>query len=234
MKACAPLLILSALLMPAGPVLAGGDAAQGQPATRSLYLNLIRQARIDGRSRAAMAYLDDYDHNYPGDVEARVLRINCLLDLRQIDEAEAALAQLRPSDHGGKLAAQVNAVHGHVLAARDRWGDAVPFYTAAVAADPTSGWLRNALGYALLRDHQADRAVEALRDARDLAPDSEIIRNNLWLAYAVSGRGELLAHALAGLPDRDATATLRKRIDSEAARLRRVALNTSTPAQKAS
>jgi len=233
MKACGPLLLLSILLMPAGAALARPGAAPGQPATRGLYLNLIQQARADGRSRAAMAYLDDYDRSYPGDLEARVLRINCLLDLRQIDEAEAVLNQLRPSDHNGKLAAQVNAIHGHVLAARDRWGEAVLFYTAAVTADPTSAWLRNALGYALLRDHQADRAVEVLRDARDLSPDSEIIRNNLWLAYAVSGRGALLTHALDSLPDHEASAALRQRIDTEVTRLRRVALNTSTPAQKA-
>jgi Flp pilus assembly protein TadD len=228
----ASLLILPALmLLPAAPVLAKSDAAQSAPATRSLYLNLIRDARTDGRSRAALAYLDDYDHKYPGDVEARVLRINCLLDLRETDQAEAVLDQLHPGAVTGALAAQVSAVHGHVLAARDRWHDALPFYQAAVAVDPTSAWLRNALGYALLRDGQAPRAVETLRDARDLDPDNTIVRNNLWLAYAMSGRDELLAHALAGLPDRDESAALRKRIDGEAARLRHLA---ATPTPSAS
>jgi len=223
MKALAPLLLLAGTLMLATPVPARPDDAGGPPATRSLYLELIGQARADGRSRAAIAFLDDYDRHYPGDVEARVLRINCLLDLREIDQAEAAMKQLRPADQAGRWAAQVDAVHGHVLAARDRWGDAVPFYMAAVAADPTSAWLRNALGYSLLRDHQADRAVETLRDARDLSPDSAIIRNNLWLAYALSGRAQLLAHALDSLPDHAASADLRRRIEAEAMRLRRMA-----------
>jgi len=231
MKAFAPLLMLAGTLTLAGPVSAQPDAARGLPATRSLYLDLIQQARADGRARAAIAFLDDYDRHYPGDVQARVLRINCLLDLHQIDEAEGVMKQLRPADQTGSFAAQVDAVRGHVLAARDRWGDSVPFYTAAVAADPTSAWLRNALGYSLLRDHQADRAVEALRDARDLAPDSPIIRNNLWLAYALSGRGQLLTHALDSLPDRDASADLRRRIEAEATRLRSMAV--ATPAMPA-
>jgi Flp pilus assembly protein TadD len=215
--------LLAGALVAGGPLRARSEAAPGQPATRGLYLQLIQQARTDGRTRAALAYLDDYEKTYSADVEARVLRTNCLLDLRQIDDAQAALAQLRPADHSGRFAAEVNAVHGHVLAARERWADAVPFYAAAVAADPTSAWLRNALGYSLLRARQPDRAVEALRDARDLAPEDTIIRNNLWLAYELSGRGELLTHALGTLPDSDAGALLRRQIEAEAARLRRLA-----------
>ena len=63
------------------------NPARGAPAeagsTRDLYLLLIRQARSDGRPRAALAYLDDFDRQHPDDLEALVLRINCLLDLGQ-------------------------------------------------------------------------------------------------------------------------------------------------------
>jgi Flp pilus assembly protein TadD len=209
---------MMAATLSAPPAIARSE--QGQAQTRGIYLQMIQQARVDGRSRAALAYLDDFDRNYPGDVEAEVLRINCLLDLRQVDEADAVLARLRPSDHTGRFAAEVNAVHGHVLAAHDRWGEATPFYAAAVAANPTSPMLRNALGYSLLRDHQPARALEAIRDARDLAPDDTIIRNNLLLAYAVNGRDALLAHALDAVSDPDARNALRRRIDVEAAKLR--------------
>ena len=210
---------LAAVLSPSNAARAMPDGGQDQPQTRGIYLQMIQKARIDGRSRAAIAYLDDYDHKYPGDVEARVLRINCLLDLRQVAEAQALLGHL-PSDRAGRFAAIVNAVHGHVLAAQDRWGEAVPFYTAAVAANPTSALLRNALGYALLRDHRPDRALEAMRDARELAPDDIIIRNNLMLAYAINGRDSQLTLALESVGDQAARAALRRRIEVEAARLR--------------
>ena len=59
--------------------------------TRALYLGLIRQARLDGKPRAALAYLDDFDRQYANDREAKVLRVNCLLDLGQVDAASTAL-----------------------------------------------------------------------------------------------------------------------------------------------
>ncbi|WP_338057867.1 tetratricopeptide repeat protein, partial [Sphingobium chlorophenolicum] len=77
--------LLAALLMGAAPAL-----AEEAPDMRGLYLQLIHQARSDGRPRAALAYLDDFERRYPGDVEARLLRVNSLIDLGQIDAAEAA------------------------------------------------------------------------------------------------------------------------------------------------
>jgi len=212
-------LSLAAVMSPCGTAQAQPDGGSDQPQTRGIYLQMIQKARIDGRSRAALAYLDDYDHKYPGDVEARVLRINCLLDLRQVAAAQGLLARL-PTERTGRFAAIVNAVHGHVLAAQDRWGDAVPFYTAAVAADPTSALLRNALGYAQLRDHLPDRALETISDARELAPDDMIIRNNLMLAYAINGRDAQLTQALESVGNQAARTALRLRITAEAARLR--------------
>ncbi len=151
-----PAAVLTSQMIPCGSAQAEPNDGQGQ--TRGIYLQMIQKARIDGRSRAAIAYLDDYDRKYSGDTEAKVLRINCLLDLRQIAEAQGLVNRL-PFERSGRFAAIINAVRGHVLAAQDRWGEAVPFYTAAVAADPTSGMLHNALGYALLRDHRFDRAT---------------------------------------------------------------------------
>lgn len=212
-----PAAILTSQMIPSGSAQAEPNDGQGQ--TRGIYLQMIQKARIDGRSRAAIAYLDDYDRKYSGDTEAKVLRINCLLDLRQIAEAQGLVNRL-PFERSGRFAAIINAVRGHVLAAQDRWGEAVPFYTAAVAADPTSGMLHNALGYALLRDHRFDRGLEAMRDARELAPDDVIIRNNLMLAYALGGSEAQLTQALEAVGDRSARAALGKRITAEAARLR--------------
>jgi Flp pilus assembly protein TadD len=195
--------VLAALLMAAAPA-----RAEEAPDTRGLYLQLIHQARSDGRPRAALAYLDDFERRYPGDVEARLLRVNSLIDLGQIDAAEAVVLP-GGADDGG-----VSAVRGHLLAARGRWAEAADFYERAERARPADALLRNAWGYALLRAGRAEAAIEALRGASDLAPQSAVIRNNLLLALMVGGRG---AEAEAGM--RRIDGTLRRKLAAEAARI---------------
>jgi Flp pilus assembly protein TadD len=180
--------------------------------TRDLYLLLIRQARDDGRPRAALAYLADFDRRHPGDRDARILRINCLLDLGQTDAAEAALAAL-PA--GGAS----EAVHGHVLAARGDWARAAARYRAALGAMPADPLTANALGYAQLRAGQFDEAIETLRGAMDLAPANGVIRNNLLLALTLAGRGAEADAALHTITDPAARADLKRAIVGQAMRL---------------
>lgn len=192
-------------------MLAAAPAADMPGSTRGLYLQLIHQARADGRPRAAIAYLDDFDRRYPGDVDARVLRVNALLDLGDLDGAEAAAAAL-PDGGGG-------AVRGHLLAARERWPEAIGFYRQAVAASPADPMLRNALGYAQMRAGFADDAIESLRGALDLAPDAPVVRNNLILALMAGGR-EIQAQALLNhIRDGRERDMIRRQIGAEATRL---------------
>ncbi len=208
-------LIASALAGLALPLPAARPAAtETQLRTRSLYLQLIHQARADGRPRAAIAYLDDFDRQFPGDIDARVLRANSLLDLGQVDAAQAAVDTLARSP----ASAGLDAVRGHVRAARGQWATSIPFYEAAVAANPTDPLLRNALGYALLRSRSPDRAIEQLRGAADLAPQDDVIRNNLILAFTLGGRTTEADDAIARLRDRTAQAALRRQIAAEVAR----------------
>lgn len=208
MKWLLPLLILapSALL---------ASSELPAPETRGLYLQLIGQARTDGRPRAALAYLDDFDRRFPGDVGAQLLRVNSLLDLGQVDQAEHILTTL------GKISgnAAVDAARGHTLAARGRWREAVGCYQAALVASPADAMIRNALGYAQLRSGFGDMAVEQLRGALDLAPGDVVIRNNLLLAYAVTGRTEALAAGIRNVGSRGAQAELLRSINGEAERL---------------
>lgn len=186
-------------------------AATPEPeATRSFYLQLIHQARADGRPRAAIAYLDDFDRRYPGDTDARLLRVNSLIDLGDIPAAQAAATTLSPG-------AGTSATQGHLLAARNRWSEAIPFYRAALEANPTDPLLRNALGYAQLRARRPAEAVETLRAAADLAPGEPVIRNNLLLALSLAGRRAELDAALARIPD----PALRAQIAAETTRLER-------------
>lgn len=211
------LLPATVLVFAAGPALATGRAAEAQEenSTRALYLTLIQQARADGRARAALAYLDDFDRKHPGDPQARVLRVNCLLDLGQIDAARAALGNIPGNDRSGP----VLAARGHVLAAEGQWPQAAQQYAAASQASPADAFITNALGYARLRSGQTVEAVETLRAAHDLAPGDEVVRNNLILALTLNGRlGEADA-LLSGMLDAKAKAQLRQQVAGEAARI---------------
>lgn len=186
-------------------------AADTSGSTRSLYLQLIHQARADGRPRAAIAYLDDFDRRYPGDRDARILRVNSLLDLNNLNAAEAEAAAL--PDGGG------SALRGHLLAARGRWSEAIASYSQAVQASPADPMLRNALGFAQLRAGLAAEAAESLRGALDLSPGTPVIRNNLLLALKAAGQNaeaEALLSTIRDAPQRDA---LRRHIAAQAARL---------------
>ncbi len=208
------LLLASAAAVPASAV-DRTAAVQEENSTRTLYLTLIRQARDDGRARAALAYLDDFDRQHPDDRDARVLRVNCLLDLGQVEAARTALGRIAANDRSGPALA----VRGHVLAAEEQWPQAAVQYAAALQASPADPFIANALGYARLRSGMTAQAVETLRSAHDLAPDDETVRNNLILALTLNGRlGEADA-LLARVRDAKAKAQLRGQIAGEAARI---------------
>ena len=186
-------------------------AADMSGSTRNLYLQLIHQARADGRPRAAIAYLDDFDRRYPGDRDARILRVNSLLDLNDLNGAEAAAAAL--PDGGG------SAVRGHLLSARGRWSEAIAPYQQAVQASPADPMLRNALGFAQLRAGMVAEAAESLRGALDLSPGAAVIRNNLLLALKAAGQNAEADALLSTIRDGRERDTLRRQIATEAARL---------------
>ncbi|WP_200844738.1 MULTISPECIES: tetratricopeptide repeat protein [unclassified Novosphingobium] len=201
----------------AAPAMAAEASAQGtqEGSTRSLYISLIRQARTDGRPRAAIAYLDDFDRQHPDDREAQLLRVNCLLDLGQVAAARTALSRIPSSDRSGSA----QAMRGHVFAAEGNWKQAALQYAAALQVSPTDAFIANALGYAWLRAGQSAQAVETLRGAHDLAPDDAVVRNNLMLALTVTGRLAEADGLLSQVADTREKARLRQQIAGEAARL---------------
>jgi len=213
-----PIVLLAALAMALPLPAPARDAAAETattPSTRHLYLLLIQQARSDGRPRAALAYLDDYDGQHPGDLDARLLRINCLLDLGQVDAARKALAKLPAGTREG----EISAVRGHVFAAQGAWNEAAAQYVAARAANPANPLTGNALGYAQLRAGRPAEAVETLKGARDLAPRNAVIRNNLLLALTMAGRAGEAEATFGAIADAGARDTLRRQIAAQSARL---------------
>jgi tetratricopeptide (TPR) repeat protein len=188
-----------------------------QVSTRGFYLDLIRQARSDGRPRAALAFLDDFDRQYASDVEAIVLRINCLLDLGELDKADAATRRLPRDARASRLGA--DGARGHVSAALERWSAAVVHYKAAIAARPADANLFNALGYAQIRAGQARDAIATLRSASELSPKSDVIRNNLLLALLLAGEADVLRDALDQIPDPAQRSALDEQLRQEGERV---------------
>jgi Flp pilus assembly protein TadD len=215
----AALLLAQAGCLALAPVPAASQDFASQGSTRSLYLELIRQARSDQRPRAALAFLDDFDSNYPNDVEAMVLRINCLLDLGNVDQAAGIADRLPDNRRASDLGAA--AARGHVLTAQERWPEAVVRYRAAIEASPADAFLRNALGYAQLRAGHPAEAIENLRGANELAPNSSVIRNNLMLALVLNGDAESAFRLLDAASSDRARTQVQEAVLTEASRISR-------------
>lgn len=195
------------------------EEAQAPASSKGLFLTLIRQARDDGHARAALAFLDDFDRQYPADTEAAILRINCLLDLDQVADAQAAAAKLPVRKAGGP----VHAARGHVFAALGSWNEAIAAYQAALQTIPSDTLTNNALGYAQLRAGQHEAAIETLKRARELAPQDPVIRNNLLLALTAAGRAKEADTLFARSGSEAFQADLRRQVTDEAARIAGIA-----------
>lgn len=211
--------------VPAMPAVAG-DRTSAPESTRSLYLELIRQARADGRPRAAVAFLDDFDKQYPDDVEAKILRINCMLDLGETSDA-ARIAQSLPDNQRARNLGS-EAARGHVQAALGDWTSAAGHYEAAIDARPADAYLRNALGYAQVRAGNAQAGIESLLAANELAPSSSVIRNNLALALFVGGDSSAARELLDEVTDEAHRAELDTQIRAEAARIAQALVEATT------
>ncbi len=202
-------------LVPMEPVQAASKDTEAQESTRDLYLTLIRQARKDGHVRAALAYLDDFDLRYPGELEANLLRANCLLDLDQVDAAAQVIDALPIKDRKG----EIHALRGHLRLAQGHWDGAVAEYQTALSYRPTDPLASNALGYAQLRAGQTGLAIESFKRAGELAPDNAVVRNNLLLALTIDGRDAEVETILLGIGDEAARQRLLEQVLAEAKRL---------------
>jgi Flp pilus assembly protein TadD len=151
--------------------------------TRKLFLMLVDGLRQQGKSRAALAFLDDYNRQFPGDPEARRLQADCLLDTGDYAGATALYASLRDGDQ----AAAAYAGLGRAAAAKRDWPDAVAQFTEATRRAPADANYVNDLGFALVRTGEYDRGLNMLRQAAQLDPNSQVVRNNLVLGLTLAG-----------------------------------------------
>jgi len=154
--------------------------------SRDLYLGIVDKLRQGGKSRAALAYLDDYDNRHPGDVRARVLRADSFLDIQDYDRAESIYRELLTGD---QAAAAYDGL-GRVAVGRGDWVKARAQFHEAVRREPINVKYLNDLGFAEMRVASFDEALFTLRQASELAPTNAQVRNNLILCLDVAGQGD--------------------------------------------
>ena len=154
--------------------------------SRDLYLGIVDKLRQGGKSRAALAYLDDYDNRHPGDIRAQTLRADSFLDIQDYDRAEAIYRQLVDGDQS---AAAYDGL-GRVAAGRGDWAKARAQFHEAVRREPINIKYLNDLGFAEMRIASYDEALFTLRQATELAPGNAMVRNNLILCLDVAGHGD--------------------------------------------
>jgi Flp pilus assembly protein TadD len=166
---------------PAAGEPAGAEALQNES---SLYFDIIGGLIKQDRHGAALAFLDSYAIARK-DPEPRywLLRGDALLGLGRREEAAIAYARL---DRTALAAAGWNG-RGQVAASMSRWYEAALYFGKAVRGEPTNADFLNNLAFADLRAGRSDLSVVSLRQAQELKPQSELIRNNLIIALTLHG-----------------------------------------------
>ena len=151
----------------------------------SLYLNVIEDGLIkEERYGAAVAFLDDYAVKRR-DLVARywLLRGDASLGLGRQEDAVAAYAKL----DGTPLAAEGWNGKGRVAAAHLQWRYAAENFQQAVRSEPANPDFLNNLAFASMHLGRCDASAAYLRQAYELKPGSELIRNNLIIALTLAG-----------------------------------------------
>ncbi len=164
----------------------------------SLYLNVVEGLVKQERYGAAVAFLDDYAVKRR-ELDARywLLRGNALLGLGRQDDAEAAYEKLEATP----LAAEGWNGKGRAAAVRLQWQHAAENFQQAVHSQPANPDFLNNLAFAGLHLGQCDAAAGYLRQAYELKPGSDLIRNNLVIALTLAGDHDGADAVLQGVKD---------------------------------
>lgn len=166
------------------PAATAPDKSLSAQKETELYFNVINGLIKQQRCGAALAFLDDFAKSGRR-LEPRywLLRGNAALGASRDRDAATAFSKLE----GTPLAADGWNGSGRVVAERQDWRDAVIQFRKAVAGDPSNADFLSNLAFAELRLGNGGDAAARLRQAHELAPGSELIRNNLIIALALTG-----------------------------------------------
>lgn len=164
---------------------------------RKLFLGVVGGLRDQGKSRASLAFLDEYERSYPDDPDAKLLRADCLLDVGDAKQAEALYKGLSRGEH----AAAAHAGLGQVAASQRSWAEAADEFGEAVRLSPRTIRYVNNLGFAEMQAGRYERAEFSLRKAAELDPRGAQARNNLILCVHREGREDEARSMLAAIGD---------------------------------
>ena len=165
--------------------------------TRKLFLIVVDGLRKQGRSRAALAFLADYNRQFPNDREAMLLQAECLLDTGAFEQAKPIYTALAT----GPSAAAAYAGLGNIAAAGHDWANATSQFEEATRRDPSNAAYVNDLGFALVHIGQYDRGLAKLQEATQLDPASRTARNNLILGMTLAGHPNQAAELVETIAD---------------------------------
>jgi Flp pilus assembly protein TadD len=217
---CGALALAACATDPQGPARARTGAA-ASPATPTagtftaqnealLYLNVVNGLVKQQRYGAALAFLDDYAATRKAIVPRYwLLRGEAALGLGRRADAASAYAKL----DGTPLAAQGWNGQGRIAAVAKAWRDAAVKFRKAVEGDPSNADFLNNLAFAELHLSDSDAAAGHLRQAHELAPGSELIRNNLIIALTLSGDRRQADVLLLDIPDSDRRQQVRATVE---------------------
>jgi tetratricopeptide (TPR) repeat protein len=166
------------------PVIAASDKENPSPDQATLYLNVVGGLVTQRNYGAALAFLDDYavrERDRPS--RYWLLRGDALLGLGRGSEAQLAYdhldaTPLAPQGWNGK---------GRAAAAIQRWPDAATDFRVAATMLPSNAEILNNLAFAEMHLGDGQSSVAILRQARELDPGSNLIRNNLIVALTLAG-----------------------------------------------
>lgn len=165
--------------------------------SRALYIGLINTMAEDGKHRAALAYLDDFDKRWPGDAEATALRADQHLALGEYKEAAVQYRKVMNTS----VKDRAYAGFGRIAAALGDWPRAVGQLEKARALRPAHVSYLNNLGYAYLKVGQNKKALTLLERALEIDPKNDAVRNNVILALAQNKEKAKVMRALDLLSD---------------------------------
>jgi Flp pilus assembly protein TadD len=165
--------------------------------SQTVFLTIVAGLRDQGKAQAALAYLDEFDRQFPGVPYAALLRAQCLMDVGRPEEAKPVFAKLARGDY----AAAAQAGLGSVAAARDDWAHAVGNFREASRLEPAAPQYANDLGFAQVKLGDYGGGVDMLGRASQLAPDNRFIRNNLILGLHLSGRDQEAARVIEAIAE---------------------------------
>lgn len=158
-----------------------GPCGERYSADIGLRIDMIRQQLEDGRSRSALAHLEESGFDY---AETTLMKGDALRDAGRRDEADAVYETLAT----GCLAADAYQGMARNAAARGDRHEALLLMQEARSARPTDADIRNDLGYLLLLAGKHRQAREELLTALELGGTGQRAASNLVMLMMQEGR----------------------------------------------